>query len=436
MKKNLYLLGVLSLLLLGTYFFQERKTSKEFEESLTRDHLITVDQFKKISWGDVEAERREDQWWAAGRLLSHNQFKEFEKKISNIKMIKLVDGSRSHYFKSPINFRINDVEWTIGDVTLDKQGFYLAQGNKLMVVVIEGETGELTDDEMKLAQIKLDDLKKIFSLNLADLVETQLFRYYPHLPVGKAIVEYQDHIKFELDFLSNKTLPPPINGIKEHDKLVEKFKTLLTQVTIKKEVPFTENLKHTKLGKIIFQREDQKVFWELWLGPTGSADPYIIDPIKKVAWQMIGGTLKVFFIQVQDYWDKKVIPQNVFENFTKLKTTFIQGRRSAIVEVLNREPLEFASTGYKVDLDKMRLIFQYIFNLSDKDQADRVSQLSKSERKEILSGDFLRTEVMGQELLFWRKQQELIVVNLTQGFKAHFISADETFRARFEDVLK
>ncbi len=436
MKKNLYLLGVLTILLIGTYFFQERKTSRAFEESLTRDHLILIDQIKKISWGDVEAEKRADQWWAAGRLLSYNQFKDFEKKISNIKKIKMVDGYKAHYFGTPLTFKINGIEWTIGDVTLDKQGFYLAQGQKVMVAVIEGEAGELTDDEMKLAQIKLDDLKKIFSFKLADLYETQLFRYYPHLPVGQAIIEYQDHIKFELDFLNNKTLPPPIHGVREHEKLVEKFKTLVTQVTIKQEVPFAENLKHTKLGKIIFQRDDQKVIWELWLGSSESADTYLIDPSKRVAWKMIGGTLKVFFIQVQDYWDKKVIPQEVFESFTRLKTMFLQGDKSAVVEVLNREPLEFTTKGHKVDLDKMRLIFQYIFNLSDKDQADRVSQLSKSERKEILSGDFLRTEVMGQELLFWRKQQELIVVNLTQGFKAHFISADETFRARFEDVLK
>jgi len=43
---------------------------------------------------------------------------------------------------------------------------------------------------------------------------------------------------------------------------------------------------------------------------------------------------------------------------------------------------------------------------------------------------------MGQELLFWRKQDELIVVNFTQGFKAHFFVTQESFRASFEDVLK
>ena len=84
----------------------------------------------------------------------------------------------------------------------------------------------------------------------------------------------------------------------------------------------------------------------------------------------------------------------------------------------------------------MNILFQYVFNLSEKDQADRISQLSNSERKEILSADHLRVEVMGQEIYFWRKKDELIVVNFTQGFKAHFFVTQQSFRATFEDVIK
>jgi len=139
---------------------------------------------------------------------------------------------------------------------------------------------------------------------------------------------------------------------------------------------------------------------------------------------------------VQDFWDKKVIPQSEFNTFSSLKTTFSQDEKSAVVEVSNYEPLKFESPDHKVDSIKMNILFQYAFNLSDKDQGDRVSQLSKSERKEILSGSHLRLDVLGQELLFWRKKEELIVVNLTQGYKVHFMVADESFRATFEDVIK
>jgi hypothetical protein len=84
----------------------------------------------------------------------------------------------------------------------------------------------------------------------------------------------------------------------------------------------------------------------------------------------------------------------------------------------------------------MEQLIQLIFNLGPKDQADRVSPLSASEKKQVLSEEHLRIEAMGQELLLWRKAEELIVVNLTQGFKAHFTVLDENFRGTFEDVLK
>jgi hypothetical protein len=43
---------------------------------------------------------------------------------------------------------------------------------------------------------------------------------------------------------------------------------------------------------------------------------------------------------------------------------------------------------------------------------------------------------MGQDLIILRKFQELIVVNLAQGFKAHFTMLNENFLGTFEDVLK
>lgn len=436
MKKNLTLLGILAALLIGTYYFQEVKTRQNYEEALTKDQLIAADKILQLSFGDVSAVKKDGQWWAGEQLLSHNVLKQIESKIAQIRKIKAVTGEKKNYFSHALNFKVNNEDWALGDMTLDRQGFYLSRGADTMVAVIEGASGELTDDEAKLSQIKYDDLTKALSYSLKDLAETQLFRFYPHLPFGKVTIEAEGRPGYELNLLENKTLPPPIQGIEVHDKLLEKFNSLVTQITLKKEVPYSESLKGSKIGQMVFSKGEDKVVWELWLPSAKSADSYILDNKNKKAFLMVGGTLRVFFIQVLDYWDKKVIPPSKFEHFTRLKTTFIQGEKSAVVEIINREPLGFESPKFKVDDLKMNILFQYVFNLSEKDQADRISQLSKSERKEVLSGDHLRLEVLGQELVFWRKTQELIVVNLTQGFKAHFLVADETFRATFEDVLK
>jgi len=436
MKKNLVLLGILIALLIGTYLFQEVRSNKIFQESLIKDHLVKIEEIKSLSWGDVQAIKKEGQWWVGEKLLSTNFFKQLEKRISHIKQIKKVAGDKEKYFLSPIELKVNSESWVLGDLTMDHQGFYLARNNEIMVVICEGEGEELTDAPGKVIEVKLDELKKALSSKLSDLGETQLFRFYPKLPLGTVTIESDGRPSYELDFIENKTLPPPIQGIFPHNNLLEKFTSLLTQMTIKSEVPYTEKLKFRKLGHILFQNRKHKVIWELWLSSNQSADAFIVDSEQNKAWKMVGGTLKAFFIHNQDYWDKKIIPINEFKNFARLKAIFTQGKRTALIEIINREPLAFESTQYQINSEKMNILFQYVFNLSEKDQADRISQLSKSERKEILSADHLRLEVMGQELVFWRKPDELIVVNLTQGFKAHFLVTEQSFHATFEDVIK
>ncbi len=151
---------------------------------------------------------------------------------------------------------------------------------------------------------------------------------------------------------------------------------------------------------------------------------------------MVGATLKLFFVRMQDYWDKKVIPYKDFVSFTRLATKFTQGSKTANVTIINKEPLEFEAGKLKIDQLKMEQLVQFLFNLGPKDQADRVSPLSATEKKQVLSEEHLRIEAMGQDLILWRKTEELIVVNLTQGFKTHFTVLDENFRGTFEDVLK
>ena len=437
MKKNLILFGLLITLILGTYIFQEQKTVENFKESFTKDHLVRVEEMTSLSWGDVSAVKKNGSWWSGDRLLSTNKFKILEKKIAQIKKLKSIQGEKKNFFTGPTEFTLNGVPWAIGDLTLDRQGFYVSRGEEVMVAVSEGESHELAEDPEKITEGKLKNLKQSFTLGLNDLYETQLFRYYPKLPLGTLNVDSDGRPGYVLDFDKNATRPAPIPGVQVHKELLGKFTSLLTQATIKKEVPYSEDLKFSKIGELVFKNEAEEVIrWELWLSSKNSADSYIIDSQKKKAWLMSGGTLKVFFIQVQDYWDKKVIPPDEFKNFSRLKTRFTQGEKSAVVEVINREPFAFEVPDHKVDPIKMNILFQYVLNLSEKDQADRVSPLSPTEKKLILSESHLRLEVFGQDLLFWRKADELILVNLTQGFKSHFFVADQSFRASFEDVLK
>ncbi len=435
MKRNLLLFGIFIALLVITYIFQEKRTEKEYVESLTEDRLIDFE-VTQLKLPAVEATKKNGQWWNGDQLLSHNTFKQIEKKLSEIKKIKKIEGEWKNYFPNPFTFEINKEVWTIGDLSLDKQAFYISHDKKIYLAVIEGDSYELTRDASEIASIKLNELVTALSKPLKDLKETQLFRFFPDLPLQQVVLEVDGSLPFELDFENNTTRPEPIKGINVHPDLLGKFFSLVTQITIKDELPYAYEAGFKKLASLKFMEGKRTVNWELWLKSKNSADAIILNPETKKAWGVVGGTLKIFFVRIQDYWDKKVIPQEDFLTFTRLPATFIQGDKTASLIILNREPLSFEAKGFKVDQGKMEQLMQFLFNLGPRDQGERVSNLTKSEKKQLLSGDHLRVEVMSQELLLWRKQQELIVVNLTQGYKVHFNLRDENFRATFEDMLK
>lgn len=434
MKKNLILFFIFITLLVGTYFVQEKRVDEEYQDAITRDRVVTFE-INQLKMGEVEAKKVKGQWWEGKTLLSHNTFNQVEKKLLEIKKIKDITGEWKSFFSHPFTFEINHTVWTIGDLSLDRQGFYVAQDKKIMLVVIEGESTELTQNENDIASIKLDELKKHLSKTRDELKEHQFFRFYPDLPYRKVMVESEGRLTFELDFEKNTTNPPPIPGIYVHDKIVNKFHSLITQMNMKEEIPYSEKLKFKKMASITFLAKS-KVVWELWIKSDKSADAILIDPDQKRAFLMVGGTLKSFFILIQDYWDKKVIPASEFKPFSRLPMTFSQGSKQAEVFVLNQEPMKFDSPKHKVQSENLYSLIQLVFNLSQHDQADRVSILSKTEKQQLMSGEFLRLHVLNQDLIFWPKAEELIVVNLTQGFKAHFGMYQEKWGARFEDVIK
>lgn len=435
MKKNLSLFGILVLLLGLTYFFQEKRAEKEYQSMMAEGRLFK-DAIIHLKIPGANAEKKNNSWYEGDQLLSYNSFKIIEKKLSEIKQIKAIQGEWKNFFPNPFTFEVNHVPWTIGDLSLDKQAFYIGSQDKIYLAIIEGESMELTQNEDEIASIKLNELVSTLSKPKQELKENQFFRYYTDLPMEKVVVSVEGSLPFELDFEKNETSPPPIAGIKVHKDLRGKFHSLLTQALLLEVIPYDEKLKVSSLGKIEFMAQNKKVTWELWLNRKGSADAFILDSSLKKAFKMSGGTLKIFFVTVQDYWDKKIIPQEEFESFSKLNIKLVQGKRSADVVLLNKEPMSFEAKGFKVDQLKMEELIQFLFNLGPKDQADRVSQLAKTEKQMLLSGEHLRIEIMNQEIILWRKQEELIVVNLTQGFKAHFALLNESFRGTFEDMLK
>lgn len=435
MKKNLILFSVLMLLILVTYFFQEQRELDRISQLNKKESLIDFE-IHHIKLPALVANKINHQWKSQEVLLSHNSLKKIERKLSQIKIIKEINGDWRTFAENPLDIEINNVKYSFGDLSLDKQSFYLNKKDKIYLVKIDGESSTITSSAEEIEAIKFKELITELSKEVKDLKETQLFRFFPELNITKVAIEIEGHLPFELDFDHNQTNPPPFEGISIHSGLREKFFSLLTQASIKEEVIFKKNKNFKKISHATIYAKEREFQIELWIKNANSADAFIFLPDLNKAFSVWGGSMKFLFVPVQDYWDKKVIPQNNFLAFDKLEILFFQDKKSAKVAIFNSEPLTFKSDGLILSEEKMEMLVQYLLGLPPRDQADRVSLLSNSERELLLSGKYLRLKLLDQDIILWRKQQELIVANLTKGFKAHFYNVDENFLATFEDVLK
>jgi hypothetical protein len=434
MKRNLLLFIALIILLSITYFVQERPARREYIASLTRDKVITTE-IQQLKLPQVEARKTNGQWRSPERLLSHNTFRQIEKWLGELKKIKSIEGDPESFFKQPFNFEVNGTTYILGQLALDQQSFYLARDKEIMLAIIEGESHEIATDEKEMAASKYLELKKLLSSSLDELTEKQLFRYYPQLPLASVAIDSDGLPGYELRLDSNQTVPPPIAGVSVHDDLKNKLMSLLTQITLREEVSYTDAIKGVKMASMAHAGEGA-VMWELRLPKKGSASVHLIDHSLQRAWLMVGGTLRAFFVTVQDYWDKKVIPAAEFKSFSRLPVRLVQGELVAELVVVNQQPLKFEAAGFSVQTQAMMELFNIIFNLGQLDQADRVSPLTSTDRQQLLNQNLLQLEVMGQQLILWPKPSELIVANLTQGLKLHFLGERENFNAQFKDVLK
>lgn len=428
MKTNLWLLAILILLLTGTYFFQEKRTEENFRKSLLAERIIT-DKITAIKTNGFEANLVNQQWKSGEDLLSFNDFNRMLKMLTNLKKIKTLEPTTE---VKGLEFSVNNKKYILGEMNLDKSGFYFKEDANVYLAVVDAETTQIHTKQDNINELKLDELKDLLSKTTTDLLEKQLFRYYPKLEYESVSIKPDGSLDFELDFKNNTTLPAPMKGIEVHDDLAGKFRSLLTQIKIKKKIKPETKYKKNKLGELTFFPSELK--WEIFLPNKDKADVYLFDSEGR-AFEALGGTLRVFLIQLQDYWDKKVIPPSEFKSFDALTVNFSQGPEELTLTVKNREPLEFTSE-QPLQEEKVGELFQVIFNLGKYDQGQRVSNLTTSQLRQILSEDTsLRLEIMGQELAIVSYGNEIIVANITQEYKVHFLKI-ENFPLNLKDMLK
>lgn len=432
MKNNLLLFIIFVILLGGTYVWIERPDREwwkkhdetyRLREMAEQAHSFGV-QGKKWKWVN-------NKWVSGNDLMSLSVWPKWKRIFSNLKVereIILPPGmKKENYLGEGFPITLNDVSYVIGEKTIDGKGIYVLEVNSDKIFQMSLFPTDLF--------IMLDEVKTKSAL---DMVEKRVFAYLSDVNFTKVSFETPGILSFELDLHKKETNPKPIPGVLLHPHLDQKFWHEMELLQFTEQIKPDKNLLYQRMASLGFILDDKKVLnIELHrIGPS-NADAVVFIPEKNLMFRIKGNTAKVFFDQVQDYWDRKVIPRDVFKAFTEMRVQFVLGDKEATVNVINQEPLSFGSSQPEIKLkeDKLQNLFSVLFNLGQYDEASRVSILTKSERQQFQNESHIRMNVFGQDLMLIRKTNELIVVNFTQGFKAHFILFDISIGDQWEDFF-
>ncbi len=432
MKNNLLLLLIFIMLLTGTYIWIERPDRewwKKHDETYKLKSLVeeaTEFGVQGRKWKLVS-----NQWKSENDLMAVSVWPKWKRVLSNLKLEREIivptGMNKEVYLGDGFPITIDGDSFIIGEKTVDDKGIY----------ILEVDSGKIFQMTLLPSDLftMLDEVK---SKSALEMVEKKVFAYISDVNFTKISFETPGILGFEIDLHKKETNPRPIPGILLHPHLDQKFWHEMELLQFTEQIKPDKSLLYQKMAALSFLLNDKSVLTvELHrVGPL-NADAVVFIPEKKMMFKVQGNTAKVFFDQVQDYWDRKVIPRNVFKAFTEMRVQFVLGEREATVNIINQEPLAFNSpdSSIKIKDDKLQNLFSIIFNLGNYDEASRVSILTKSERQQFQNESHIRMNVFGQDLMLIRKTNELIVVNFTQGFKAHFILFDVSIGDQWEDFF-
>ena len=432
MKSNLKLLILLLVLVTGTYFLVERPDRvwwSQHNDSYTLKPIFEnakTLEFQKTIWV-----LKDQQWTYEKDILSQPILAKWKRILTSFKLEREIPLTatvkKADFITKGYSLGIDDNHYIIGDQSADGKSVYILDTDKNRIL----QMSLLPSDLYKvLDELKENDLEK--------MIEKRVYAHFSHIEFEKVLFETPGILSFELDLINKVTIPKPIAGVLQHPHLDQKFWHEMELLQFTHQLPYNPGLLYQKMAQVSFLQKDKKVLsFELHrLGPQ-NADAVVYVPETKQIFKVQGQTAKVFFDQVQDYWDRKIIPKNVFKAFNELNAHFVLGDKETNLKVINQEPLGFQSVDGKFKLkdDKLQNLFGIIFNLGQYEEASRVSILSKAESQQFQNESHIRLNVFGQDIMLVRRTNELVVVNFTQGFKAHFILFDISIGDQWEDFF-
>lgn len=457
--KNISLFAVLITAVIITYFFEERANRNEeaiLEKKLTLLDSKELGDIQSIQGIKISFEKRGDDYYdkETNLKLSRARLDEFFTILSGLKIKTFLDQAEvekigiQNYIPDPsmrmtFKFEKGEITFVLGKKLEYDQSFYMQviRDQKAQMVIANDESPDpgvyQNDEQYKKSDAKFQRLQMVFLLTN---------KYFQDTKVLKDLGYEQDKINFKeitiatfrnkkyaINFKDSVTNPPVPKGLKYLEDNWISFHRVLTNLEGKSVIfPAEENLLKEPLSRFeVTDREDRKYTLDVYQKYGEASGYFLKSSLDKVIYQLKPEDARYFFVNVQDFWEKKIVPSTKEYDLT---VTFFNGKKLTVF-VSDKDLFKVTSKTQGIADNKLKSV--YFKQLIDyiKIEGDHVSDLTEK------PSDILKHNVLG--LSFENKNLNVILedndaITVDQALKVkihHYVGEKLPFSIKYEDYV-
>jgi hypothetical protein len=457
--KNLVLFLVLVLALLGTYVFEERSNKLSEAAQVKKGTLLDVEslgEIKAIKGIKLNFEKRGASYFDkdTGLKLSDARISEFFQILSMLQVKVFLDQADVN--KVGVNFYIPDptmrmsFQFEKGDVTfvlgkkLDyDQSFYMQviKGNSSQIVLVKDESADpgvyQSDEEYKKSDAKYKRLEIVFLLTNKYFHDTRVFKDFDYVEdkinFKSITVSTFRNKKYSINFENSTTNPPAPKGINYFEENWVSFHRFLSKLEGKSlYYPGDMKLLDEVLSQLeVVDREGRKYSMEVYKRYGQENGYFLKTSLNNIIYQVKPEDAQYFFVNVQDFWEKRIGPKEKEYNF---KITFYDGK-SAEVKVQDKDLFKVIPTDPLFTENSVRALeFKRLIEFF-KAEGNHVSEMPANQ-SELLKKNILRVQFDKRNLSVILEENEAIIVDPDLKLMIHhYIGAKLPFSIKYEDYF-
>lgn len=417
MKKNIFLVSIIFLLVSITYFVKEKdlfKTNKLFTDR-------ELDSFQKIIIDERILVKKQNRWEYSKDTLGIDQ-KKMAHLLDILKHIETQDILPENPNLQPLyhlefyqdklqkTFKILQFSNITGRMTIEFDQLYY-----------RAVLGHSTDG---LFQSELNLQSRLFSELSYYLKEKEnLFKDNYFYPSPEVIKNLTIKDLLTIDLVTKSTSPAPLEGLKYKKNLEQEIQKILNKLQItdylKDEIVFKDKISWIKLNN------------KEWLTLYGKADQsqgaFLYDHFLKKKFKIDQGRADVFFIKPSYFWSLQPIAEEILENLSEASLVLSQKDQSVKLDIPNTQNFELKiPDGVSINQKSITELFKLLLALEPFEQAYKVSKL------EIRGKNFdkkLKIELANKKFAFWIGSGLINLLDLEENLVFSYVDNGSLFNS-------